>query len=178
MTARLAIVASLAAALLVAPALASEVDPKALVLGDRDVPKGFRVDPSESGVRTNALEAREHPESREPFERMRRVIGYQALYARGESRIEARSDLFRDAQGARDFLLLTEREWRKSGAKGLKRAPAGVGAEGWVYWNSLYAVVYWRYSKVWSGVSGIGLGKARTLALARDQQRKIAAALR
>ena len=178
MTARLAIVAALAAALLVSPALAVEVDPKALVLGVRDVPKGFRIDSSESGVRTNALEAKEHPESRAPFQRMRRVIGYQALYARGESRIEARSDLFRDAAGARDFLLLTEREWRKSGAKGLKRAPAGVGTESWVYWNSLYAVVYWRYSKVWSGVSGIGLGKARTLALAREQQRRIAAALR
>ncbi len=123
MTARLAIVAALAAALLVSPALASEVDPKALVLGERDVPKGFRIDPSESGVRTNALEAKEHPESRAPFQRMRRVIGYQALYARGESRIEARSDLFRDAAGARDFLLLTEREWRKSGAKGIEARP-------------------------------------------------------
>lgn len=60
----------------------------------------------------------------------------------------------------------------------MKRAPAGVGTESWVYWNSLYAVVYWRYSNVWSGVSGTGLGKARTLALAREQQRRIAAALR
>lgn len=99
MMARLTILASLAAALLVSPALASEIDPKALVLGERDVLKGFRIDQSESGVRTNALEAKEHPESREPFERMRRVIGYQALYARGVSRIEARSDLFRDAAG-------------------------------------------------------------------------------
>ena len=119
MTARLAIVASLAAALLVSPALAAEVDPEALVLGERDVPKGFRIDRSESGVRTNALEAKEHPESRAPFQRMRRVIGYQALYARG-SRGSRRVRISSATRRARAISSSSPSgSWRKSGAKGL-----------------------------------------------------------
>jgi hypothetical protein len=50
-----------------------------------------------------------------------------------------------------------------------------------VYWggsSSPVAFVVWRYSRVWSGVAGMGLGKARVLALARLQQRRIGAVLR
>ncbi len=146
-----------------------------------DVPTGFRLDRDESGVRTNELEARENPETRALFSRWRRVTGYQAAYERSDSTIEARADLFRDVDGARNLLAWVDREFRRAGVKGLKRARAGVGSEGWVYWggsSSPVAFVVWRYSRVWSGVAGMGLGKARVLALARLQQRRIGAVLR
>jgi hypothetical protein len=178
---RYPILALLAATILAGPASASGVDPAALVLGPSDVPTGFRVDRDESGVRSNELEARENPETRALFSRWRRVTGYQAAYERSDSTIEARADLFRDVDGARNLLDWVDREFRRAGVKGLKRARAGVGSEGWVYWggsSSPVAFVVWRYSRVWSGVAGMGLGKARVLALARLQQRRIGAVLR
>jgi hypothetical protein len=178
---RVPILALFAATILAAPAAASGLDPKALVLGPTDVPTGFRLDRDESGLRTNELEARESPETRALFSRWRRVTGYQARYERSDSTIEARADLFLDRDGARNLFDWVNREFRRAGLKGLKRAPAGVGNQGWVYWggaSSGIAVVVWRYSRVWSGIAGMGLGKARVLALARLQQQRIAAALR
>jgi hypothetical protein len=178
---RVPILALLAATILAAPAAASGLDPRALVLGPTDVPTGFRLDGDESGLRTNELEARESPETRARFSRWRRVTGYQARYERSDSTIEARADLFRDTGGARNLLAWVDREFQRAGLKGLRRARAGVGNEGWVYWggsSSGIAVVVWRYSRVWSGIAGVGLGKARVLALARLQQQRIAAALR
>lgn len=178
---RYLVLALLGAAVLATPVAASGVDPKALVLGPTDVPTGFRLDRDASGIRTNELEARESPETRVRFSRWRRVTGYQARYERGDSTIEARADLFRDPDGARNLLAWVDREFQRSGLKGLKRARAGVGKEGWVYWggSSLgLAVVVWRYSRVWSGIGSMGLGRARVLALARLQQQRIAAALR
>ena len=178
---RYVITALLAATIVAAPAAASGLDPEGLVLSQTDVPTGFRLDRDESGVRTNELEAREHPETRALFTRWRRVTGYQAAYERSDSRIEARADIFRDRDGAHSLLAWVDREVRKGGVKGLKRARAGVGGEGWVYWggsSSTVAFVVWRHSRVWSGVAGMGLGKARVLALARLQQQRIAEALR
>lgn len=178
---RYPILALLAATILAAPAAAAAVDPQALVLGPNDVPTGFRLDRDESGVRTNELEARESPETRAPFSRWRRVTGYQARYERSGSTIEARADIFRGRDGARNLLAWVDREYQRAGVKGLKRARAGVGNEGWVYWGgspSGVAVVVWRYSRVWSGIAGMGIGKERVLALARLQQQRIAAALR
>jgi hypothetical protein len=178
---RYAVLAVLAGAILAAPVAASGVDPQLLVLSQTDVPTGFQLERGESGVRTNELEARESPETRALFSRWRRVTGYQAAYARRNGRIEARADLFRDGRGAHNLLAWVDREFRRAGMKGLKRERAGVGNEGWVYWggpSSGLAAVVWRYSRVWAGVGGMGLGKARTLALARLQQKRIAATLR
>lgn len=178
---RYPVLALIAVAVLAAPAAASGLDPKALVLGPTDVPTGFRLDRVESGLRTNELEARESPETRALFSRWRRVTGYQARYERSDSTIEARADLFRDSGGARNLLAWVDREFQRSGVMGLRRARAGIGDEGWVYWggsSSGVAVVVWRYSRVWSGIGSMGLGKARVLALARLQQRRIAEALR
>ena len=163
------------------PAAAATVDPKQLVLAPTDVPAGFRLDRAETGIRTNELEAKEYPETRAPFRRWRRVIGYQASYrGKDASRIEARADLFRDAAGARQLQDWADREYRRSGISGLRRSHAGVGAGGVVFWgggHAGHAFVLWRYGRVWAGIAGIGLGKERTLALARAQQRRIAAVL-
>jgi hypothetical protein len=178
---RYAVVALLTATIFAAPTGASGLDPKAFVLSSTDVPTGFRLDRDESGVRTNELEARENPETRTLFDRWRRVTGYQARFERSGATIEARVDIFRGRDGARNLLAWVDREYLKAGVKGLKRARAGVGSEGWVYWtgsSSGIAVVVWRYSRVWSGIAGTGLGRARVLALARLQQQRIAAALR
>ena len=176
---RLAVV--LLAALAVAlPAGAAGVDPRALVLGRAEVPAGFRVDPDETGLRTNEREARDHPETRPLFRRWGRVTGYQARYERtsDDASIEARADLFESASGSRALHRWADREMQKSGIKGAVRARARVGSEGMVYSFGRFTVVYWRYGRAWSGVATYGLPKSRALALARTQQRRIAAGLR
>ena len=164
------------------PASAAMIDPKQLVLASSDVPPGFNLDRAETGIRTNELEAREYPQTRARFRTWRRVIGYQASYRGQESaRIEARADLFRDPTGAHELQLWADREYQRSGISGLTRDRAGIGTESVVFWaggRAGHTFVLWRYRRVWAGVAGIGLGKQRTLALARKQQHRIAAALR
>ena len=173
-----------ALALLAVPASAAEIDPAELVLHRADVPAGFDLDHAETGLRSNELEARENPETREPFARWKRVTGYQTAYQRSGKRfstIEARVDLFREVDGARRLLDWVDLEYRKAGINGLKRASTKLGAGGWVYWaptNVAYTVVIWREGRVFSGVFSFDLGRERTLALARVQQRRIADGLR
>ena len=57
------------------------------------------------------------------------------------------------------------------------RRPSSMSACAERFLISPIAFVVWRYSHVWSGIAGMGLGKARVLALARLQQRRIGAAL-
>jgi hypothetical protein len=38
-------------------------------------------------------------------------------------------------------------------------------------------VVLWRHGRVFSGLNGLGISRAKTIALARTQQRRIAAAV-
>ena len=171
------------AALVAAPAVSgAAVDPKDLVLRPGDVPSGFWLDTKESGLRTNEREAREHPESREPFRRWRRVTGYLAEYDRRDAEIVSRADLFRNSSGARAMLRFVDREFGRSGFQGLRRAPAGVGVEGWIYTGrgsaTEFTAVYWRHGRVCAAVAGIGVSKSRVLALARAQQKRVAAALR
>jgi hypothetical protein len=162
----------LAAAL---PAGAATVDPKALVVGRADVPAGFRLDPDETGLRTNELEAREHPETRPLFRRLGRVTGYQARYERSDlASIETRVDLFKRASGARELHRWVDREMQKSGVKGIARSRARIGSKGVVYSFGEFRIVYWRYGRAWSGMATQELTTPRTLALARAQQRRIA----
>jgi hypothetical protein len=160
------------------PAGAATVDPKVLVVTAAEVPAGFRIDRDETGLRTNEREARDHPETRSLFRRWRRVTGYQARYEKGgDASIQARADLFKSASGARDLQRWVVREMQRAGIKGLVSAPARIGSESRVYSFGRLVIVYWRYGRAWSGVAGSGLPKHRTLALARVQQRRIAAAL-
>jgi len=163
------------------PVSAGAVDPQALVLAKADVPAGFRVDPKETGLRSNDVEAQEFPATRSLFTRWKRVTGYQARYLRGSSTIEARVDLFRGADGARRMFEYVDLEARKAGLKGQKRARVGIGAEGWVHWVSSptwkFNLVVWRHQRAFAGVMGSGISRDRTLALARAQQRRLAAVL-
>ena len=57
-----------------------------------------------------------------------------------------------------------------------------IGAKGFVYsrkgGNASFAIVTWRYRRVFAAAAGFAVDKACVLALARTQQRRIAAALR
>jgi hypothetical protein len=174
------VVCSVLVALVAAPALASGVDPSALALRQADVPAGFTLDRSQSGARSNAIEAKESPDAGRFFARWHRVTGYQTVWKRRDQRIEARADVFTNAAGSEKLLAWTDREVRRSGIKGISRARARIGAGGWIYRGGFegQTVVIWRYRHVWAGVGGRAMGSALTLDLARRQQRRIAAALR
>jgi hypothetical protein len=167
-----------AAAVVTATASAARIDPSALALRQGDVPTGFRVDPDDTGVRTNAQEMREYPESRPVLTRFGRLTGYQVMFRRGSSRIQARADVFRTVGGARGFLAWIDLEWQKAGFAGQRRARARIGREGHIFWSPEgHAILLWRHGHVFGGVLAVGVGRARALALARAQERRIEAAL-
>jgi hypothetical protein len=172
-----------AAALLVlaaaVPAAAADVHPRTLALRQADVPSGFEVDREKTGVRSNASELRKYPELAGLFTKVGRVTGYSAEFRRGSAFIGSRADLVRRPAGARALLDWYDREIRKGGVGGLKRARGGVGAESWLFWeeSTKLTLVAWRYQRVFAAVLGTDLTKEQTLGLARAQQRRIAAAL-
>ncbi len=161
------------------PASAAEVDVRLLVVQPADVPKGFVVDPDETEVRTNAIEAREFPESRKLFTRWKRVTGYQAMYRRSSARIEARADVFRGPRGADELLALVHAHALRAGISGQRIVPFRIGVEGWIFRaGPSYTLVAWRQGRVFSGVFAEGIPRARTIELARAQQRHVLASLR
>jgi hypothetical protein len=176
---RCAIVLISAAALVAtATSSAARIDPSVLALRQGDVPSGFRIDPDDTGVRTNAQEMRENPDARPVIRRFGRLTGYQAMFRRGSSRIQARAEVFRTVGGARGFLGWIDLEWQKAGLAGQRRARAPIGTEGHIFWSPQgHAVVLWRHGHVFGGVLALGVGRDRALALARAQERRISAAL-
>jgi hypothetical protein len=172
-------VAGLAVLLVAVPAAAADVHPRALALALTDVPSGFEVDRARTGIRSNASEVRKYPDLAELFERVDRVTGYSIEFRKGSAFIGSRADLVRRPVGARILLAWYDREIRKGGVGGLRRSRAGVGSESWVFWEetSKLTLVAWRYRRVFAAVLGTDLTKEQTLALARAQQRRIAAAL-
>jgi hypothetical protein len=175
---RLAVVSFLAL-VVVLPSAAAAIDPRSLVLGERELPAGFRVDPSDAGVLTNVAEGRRHPGWLTLFRRWGRLTGYQAAYERDVSgKVEVRADLFRGAAGARSLfgLMMSEVETSSSFHT---RVRVAIGDEGVLYGaSSDFNLVLWRRGRVFSYLQGIRLPRSRTLDLARAQDRKIAAALR
>jgi hypothetical protein len=170
-----------ALSVLVGSATAGTVDPRALVIRPADVPAGYQLERSESGLRTNAVEAKENTEMAPLFRRWGRVTGFQLIFERGERTIEARTDLFRAASGAGRMLVWSERQSRLAGVQGLRGARADVGDEGWIFWTTAQwteTYVYWRFGRAWSAVGGRGQTRGQALAFARLQQQRIAAALR
>ena len=162
------------------PAFVAEINPKALVLRQADMPAGFRLDRDESGIRSNASEAKNDPRLPTLFRRWERLTGYEVEYDRESATIQARADVFRRPAGARQLLDWYDREVRKAGLKDLRRAAARVGSQGWIYraeFPTAATIVVWRYGRVFAGVLGEGITAEPTLALARAQQRRIAAAL-
>ena len=170
------------ALLLALPAGAAGVDPKTLVLALSDLPAGYRLDRDESGLRTNERESKDGREARELVVRSGRITGYEATWGKREIRLDSRADLCRRSSGARILFDFVVQEMRKSGIKGLRRAPAGVGADSWIYSGgdaqvSGFVLVVWRYDRVFAGIAGVGLSRTLALELARKQQRRIGRAL-
>ena len=178
---RLAFVALVFTGVLAVPAVAASVHPKALVIRPSDVPAGYALNRSESGLRTNEQEAKESAEAGRVFRRFGRVTGYQMIFERRDERtIEARADVFGSPEGAREMLRFADRQARLAGIRGLRRARAGIGTESWVFYlrsSWVEAYVYWRYGSVWAALGGRGLSKDQALGLARVQQRRMVSAL-
>jgi hypothetical protein len=178
---RLACVALLAASVLAAGPAAANFDSRSLVLRGVDVPSGYRLDPRESGVRANdgaSVRATEHA----LYSRSGRITGYEVTYRRDSTYIRSRADLFRVPGGPKLVLDWFDAETKRSGIKGLRRGPAGIGTESWIYWGgrapTSINLVAWRQGRVFAGIVGFGVAKRQTLELARVQQRRIVAALR
>ena len=170
------------ALLLALPAGAASIDPGMLVLVRSDLPTGYRLARDESGLRTNEQESKDSREARELVTRSGRLTGYEATWGKREIMVQSRADLCRRSSGARILFDFVVQAMRKSGIKGLRRAPVGVGAESWIYSGgdsqvSGFALVVWRYDRVFAGIVGIGLTRTLALELARKQQRRIAEAL-
>jgi hypothetical protein len=177
---RAAILALLVAAVVALPAGAAEFDPAMLVVGPADVPAGYRLVRSESGLRTNTAAAKEIPELARLFRKWGRVTGYQHIFDRGERSIEARVDLFRAPAGAASMLAWSGIQIYSSGTAGVRIRNAGIGTESLVASAaspSAETYAYWRHGRAWAALGGPGLTRATVLALAQKQQRRIAAAL-
>ena len=175
-----AFVLATAALLAVAAAASGAVEPRTLVLRPGDVPAGFRLDGAESGVRSNAREAKGGVEAARIIARSGRVTGYRNVFAHRSSSIESRADLCRTPAGAVALLDWFVLEMRKSGIRGLKRSRVSVGGEGYVYWGAepnALTLVTWRHGRVWAGVVVLGVAKERAIALARVQERRIDAVI-
>jgi hypothetical protein len=102
------------------------------------------------------------------------------IFERGEQTIEARADVFRTPRGAREMLRWAERQVRLSGVRGVRSRGVALGDEALaveVGSPPVEIYVYWREGVVWSAVGGRNLTRARALALARLQQRRIVAEL-
>lgn len=175
---RVALVA-LVALLAATAASAADVHPRRLALQQADLPEGFVLDRGESGVRTNAGEVRKHPELAQLFERVDRVTGYSVEFRKGTSFVGSRADLVERPEGARLLLDWYDNEVRKGGIAGLRRKRGGVGSSSWLYWqeSAKLTLVAWRYRRVFAAVLGTDLTREQTLALARAQQRRIAATI-
>jgi hypothetical protein len=165
------------------PASAAEVNPALLVLHKADLPYGFQADADDTFVQTNASAARgADARTRALLRRSGRITGYQADYDFGDTTIRSRADVFRKPAGAKLVLAAAATAFDASGIRGMHRSPLRIGTEGWVYGqrsgsNTLNYVV-WQYDRIFAGVAAWGVTKARTIAMARTQQRRIAVALR
>ena len=180
---RLVLVVLVLLGTLTLPASAAAVDPRLLVLQEADVPPGFELDADDTGVQTNARAARgADAPTRALLRRSGRITGYQADYDFDDAMIRSRVDVFRQLDGAVLVLDAAARAFDTSGIRGMRRSPLRIGAEGWVFGqpsaSSTLTYVVWRYDRIYAGVAAWGVGKARAIALARTQQRRIASALR
>jgi hypothetical protein len=155
-----------------APASASTVDPKALVLQRADVPGGYRLD--ETQLLGNPGQGATAG-FRDLVRRSGRLTGYYAHYVRGSREITSVAELFGRAGGAKIYFAWYERRLAREGEGARSRIAIGDG--GWVYrvrstQNSTF--VLWRDGRVVSSVLCHAMKDHRTLAvaLARKQDRR------
>lgn len=177
MVVRLATLAIVCAAALVSAASAGNVDPRALVLQQRDVPAGFERDHAQSGALPN--DDVRFSDAKAFVTRSGRVGGYLAQFVERDRGIglQSRVDLFRRPAGARMMLARVYDRWQQLASTD----PYGrvrIGTEGWVFGGPVDTIVFWRSGRTFAWVLGVNMTRQPTLALARKQQRRIAAVLR
>jgi hypothetical protein len=176
-----------AAAVLATAASAATVDARLLVLRRADVPPGFGVDHDSSRYWPNAAVARSSPQVRKLLTSSGRSSGYTATYEKGTAAIVSAAHLFREGDGAHVFYSAEDAQQRavnadriKRGGRAYRRESVGLGDEASLYRSKetpKFTLLLWRTGRVVGSVSTWGLGRDRTVALARVQQRRIADAL-
>lgn len=187
-----ALPAAVAAAVLgTASASAVVVDPQALVLRQGDLPAGFRLNARQSGVHSNEAISRGGAEHRRHVRVAGRVTGYVAYWERwsaGDVRlVSSRTDLCRSPAGARVWLSWLDARMRDANSQvggAYARVPVRLGSGGWAYHGTpsglrgLSVTVGWRHRRAVGLLTTDGVPLRQALALARKQERRIAAALR
>jgi hypothetical protein len=183
MVARALASAVCATLLLGSAAGAARVDPKVLLLRQSDVPAGFRLLPDQSGPRPNGELARAGPDGARQVQRSGRVSGYVRIWnlrTRDDAQlVSSLADLCRTASGAEIWLAwLDARAGLQAAQVGQRRQRVRIGDEGWAYSDPDSALVGWRQGRAVALLSTWGLPLRKALALARVQQRRMAAGLR
>ena len=178
----LVVLAVLAAAALVPSAGAGTVDPAALVLRGADLPHGYDVLRANTGRVSNADAAQGNRALARSFALWGRLTGYNVEYEGGfAGNIASSVDLFRRLQGAKAYLRWSVAVSPSRTGLTFRPLPNGPGDEAFFARKSFggppWVIVLWRFRGVFASASADTIGLKRTLALARVQQRRIAAAL-
>jgi hypothetical protein len=173
----------LAAAFLATAAGASTVDTRLLVLQRTDVPATFGLDRDASRYWSNAALARSAPEVRKLLASSGRISGYTATYEDGAPAIVSAAHLFRKGAGAHVFYAGENARQRALNAERVRRGGQAYRHESLVlgdeasFYRSTRAptvmLLVWRTGRVVGSLSTWGLGRDRTVALARVQQRRV-----
>jgi hypothetical protein len=176
-----------AAVALATAASGSTVDARLLVLQQSDAPPGFRVDRHSTRYWPNAAVVRRDPRSRKLVTRSGRVTGYSVTYEKGAAAIVSTAHLFRDGAGAHVFFSAADAQQRalnaeriRRGGRAFRREPVALGDEASSYRSTTrprFTLVLWRAGRTVASVSTWSLGRDRTIALARLQQRRVDRAL-
>ena len=179
--------AAVCAAAITVPAAASNIDPQALVVRQADLQAGFVVDRELSRATTNESYVRNG--LGRLVARTGRLTGYHRGFRHRTSKVkvvQAGVGVFRVPDGAQAMLSWQDAEQRRHNAKrgviqAYGRESVCIGTRGWVYWGgypAYYVLVSWSSGSLHGYVVSWEIGRKATLALARLQQRRMAAALR
>jgi hypothetical protein len=180
---RLLTLIAVCAAALALPAHAAEVDPQRLVLQEDDVPKGYQLDEDNTLALPNSVLRRARPEMRSIIARSGRVNGQATRYTNyGPPHwryIVSWVDVFRTPQGAKLYYDWYLQLLRREGSGSFRPAKPPVGDAGVEQSGGRKTAIVWREGRAVAILSCQLMNGHRKLAhaLARSQQRRIAAAL-
>ena len=164
------------------PAAAAGVDPRAIVLGQRDVPDQYTLDRDNSLFITRATVAHSSDGAARRLRGVGFVAGYSTRYVNSDPPrwryVDSAAYLFTEARGAKAFLAYL----RSAAARGVIVGRAELGDEAWLFSSRSVdtgTAMFWRHGRVVAWVSCREMTAHRTLAvgLARKQERRIAARL-
>ena len=179
---RILVLLAVAAVVAASGAGAATIDPMRLVLRRADLPNGYTVLRANTGRVSNAAAAQGNREIAHSFAVWGRQTGYGVEYDGGLAGTIASSvDLFRAPPGASAYLRWSVAVAPSRTGLRFARLRAGPGEEAFVARKSFggppWVIVVWRFRNVFASASADSIGLRRTVALARVQQRRIAAAL-